>query len=107
MVRTDERSRTVLGRAGVISGCSNETRCGAATPAHRSVLPELRLASLHRSSALQDDRQRLRIRYLEVDPTPASERLSRPIIRPRSERRELGSGLGRSLLNAELKDRHD
>jgi hypothetical protein len=41
-------------------------RCGAPTEAYRFALPELRLASLRRSSALQSDRQRRPMRYLEV-----------------------------------------
>ena len=64
---TDGRSR-VPDRAAVISACLNEYRCGAATQRYRSALPELRLRSLHRSSAFRGDRQRGPMRYPDVRP---------------------------------------
>ena len=64
---TDGRSG-VPGRAAVISACLNEYRCGAATQRYRSALPELRLRSLHRSSAFRGDRQRGPMRYPDVRP---------------------------------------
>jgi hypothetical protein len=58
-------------RAGLISGSQNESRYGAATVTYRSALPELCLASLHRSSALQGDQQHLPTRYPGVRPNPS------------------------------------
>jgi hypothetical protein len=55
---------------GVIPECLKGNRCVAATQAYRCALPELRLASLHRSSAFQSDRQRIQMRHPAVRPNP-------------------------------------
>ena len=55
---------------GVIRGCLKGNRCVAATQAYRCALPELRLASLHRSSAFQSARQRIPMRHPAVRPNP-------------------------------------
>jgi hypothetical protein len=57
--------------AGTLSQAEN--RFGAATQAYRSALPELRLTSLHRSSAFQGDRQRLPMRFQKVRPIPSTD----------------------------------
>ena len=58
-------------RTGVISGSQNESRCGAATLTYRYALPELCQASLHRSTAFHDDRQRLPMQYPKIRPSPS------------------------------------
>jgi hypothetical protein len=63
-----DRAASQIG--GVIRGCLKGNRCVAATQAYRCALPELRLASLHHSSAFQSDRQRIPMRYPTVRPNP-------------------------------------